>query len=74
VAESLREPSWNGTQLAEVYPWGTIRSATPEANLATARELSAAEQDEVRLRAWQYLDVFGYADFLETGTRAGPRM
>ena len=73
VADSLREPSWNGTPLAEVYPWGTIRSPTPEANLATARELSAAEQEEIRLRAWQYLDAFGYADFLETGTRAGAR-
>lgn len=64
-AESLRKPSWNGTELAEVYPWGTIRKATPEANLATARELSPAERDEIRMRTWQYLDVFDYQAFLQ---------
>lgn len=62
--ESLDAPSWNGTPLAEVYPWGTIRRATPEANRATAAELSSAEQQAVRDRAWQYLDVFDYAGFL----------
>ena len=63
-AESLRVPSWNGTSLDEVYPWGTIRMATPEANQATAAELSEAEQEEIRLRVWQYLEVFDYAEFL----------
>lgn len=64
TAESLRNPTWNGTKLEEVYPWGTIRKATPDANLATARELSAAERDEIRARAWQYLDVFDYRSFV----------
>jgi hypothetical protein len=64
AAESLRHPTWNGAKLAEVYPWGTIRKATPEANLATARELSAGERDEVRARTWQYLDVFDYRSIL----------
>jgi hypothetical protein len=63
---SLDAPSWNGERLQEVYPWGTIRKATPEANLATARELSPAEQEEVRARAWQYLDVFDYRGFLRS--------
>jgi hypothetical protein len=63
-APSLERPTWNGSPLDEVYPWGTIRRATPEANLATARELSPAERDEVGQRAWQYLDVFDYRDFL----------
>jgi hypothetical protein len=62
--DSLRVPSWNSTELEEVYPWGTIRKATPEANLATANELSAAEKDEIRLRTFQYLDHFGYTNFL----------
>ncbi|MFM9107956.1 MAG: sulfotransferase [Chloroflexota bacterium] len=64
VADSLSRPSWNGTELAEVYPWGTIRSATPAANRATAEELSARDRAEVRQRAWQYLDVFDYRSFL----------
>ncbi len=42
AADSLRYPSWNGKRLDEVYPWGTIRKATPEANLATAHELTPA--------------------------------
>jgi hypothetical protein len=63
-AESLRYPSWNGKQLDQVYPWGTIRQATPEANLATANELDAAERDEIRARAWPYLQPFGYERFV----------
>jgi hypothetical protein len=62
--ESLGKPTWNGKELDEVYPWGTIRSATPDANRATAQELSEQEQQEVAQRAWQYLEVFGYEDFL----------
>jgi hypothetical protein len=64
AAESLRYPSWNGKQLDEVYPWGTIRKATPAANLATAHELTPAERAEVRARTWQYLEPLGYADFI----------
>jgi hypothetical protein len=63
-ADSLKTPSWNGQPLEEVYPWGTIRKATPEANRATAKELSQAERDEIRARTWQYLDVFDYKSFL----------
>jgi Sulfotransferase family len=59
-SDSLRRPSWNGGKLDEVYPWGTIRSATAEANRATAAELSPEERDEIRLRAGPYLDAFGY--------------
>jgi len=63
-AASLAEPSWNGRPLTSVYPWGTIRTPTAEANLATARELSTAESDEVRRRAGAYLELLGYTDFL----------
>lgn len=64
TAPALATPTWNGQELAEVYPWGTIRKATPEANRATARELSAQEQAEIRARAWQYLDAFDYGTFV----------
>ena len=63
-ADSLATPTWNGQPLEEVYPWGTIRRPTPEANRATAAELSAAERAEIRARAWQYLDVFDYRSFV----------
>ncbi len=64
---TLATTSWNGTPLEEVYPWGTIRTPTPEANLSTALELSEEERERVRARAWQYLDLLGYAGFLEAG-------
>jgi Sulfotransferase family len=62
--DTLARPSWNGEELTEVYPWGTIRKATSETNRATAEELSAEERDEVRRRAGSYLELLGYDDFL----------
>jgi len=61
--DSLRTMSWNAQPLPEAYPWGTIRRATPDANLATARELTPADRDEVALRAAHYLDAFDYQQF-----------
>lgn len=63
-AESLRKPTWNGKELEEVYPWGTLRKVTPEVNRATAEELSAQERDAIREYTWQYLDVFDYRSFI----------
>jgi hypothetical protein len=64
ASPTLRTPSWNGNALSEVYPWGTVRIATPEANRATALELSAAERDEIRVRAGFLIDAFDYGEFL----------
>ena len=61
---SLETPSWNGTPLEEVYPWGTIRKADPEANRRTADELTPEEQDAVRLHAGPYLEMLDYQGFL----------
>jgi sulfotransferase family protein len=61
---SFEAPSWNGEKLEEVYPWGTIRRATAEANRATAAELSTDEQRAVRLNGGLFLKPFGYDDFL----------
>jgi hypothetical protein len=63
--DSLRRPTWNGRELDEIRPWGTIRTATPEANRATADELSAEERDEIRMYAAGYLGVFNYDNFLD---------
>lgn len=63
-AESLATPSFNQTPLGEVYPWGTIRSATTDANKATAEELSKRERDEVRARAEAYLERLDYKSFI----------
>lgn len=63
-AESLRQPSWNGQPLEEVYPWGTLRRVTPEVNKATAEELAAEQREQIRAYTWQYLDVFDYRGFI----------
>lgn len=62
--DSLKTPTWNGTALQEIYPWGTIRKATPEANRSTALELSRGEQEEIRAWTGQYLGLFDYENFL----------
>ena len=63
--DSLRKPSWNGQQLEEVFPWGTIRSPTPEANRATAMELSGEERMEVKLLSGEFVTRFHYESFFE---------
>jgi hypothetical protein len=63
-SDTLGTPTFNGRPLAEVYPWGTIRSATPEANRKTALELSREERQEVRARARPFLAPFDYESFL----------
>jgi Sulfotransferase family len=62
---NLAFPSWNGRPLQEVYPWGTIRSVTLQANRATAFELSTEERFAIAREAGLYLEAFGYEKFLE---------
>jgi hypothetical protein len=67
-SDALATPSWNGQPLQEVYPWGTLRAVTPEANLATAAELHDDEVAQIGTLAWQYLDAFSYAEFMTSVT------
>ncbi|CCW35478.1 sulfotransferase family protein [Chthonomonas calidirosea] len=61
-SDTLLYPSWNGQRLQEVYPWGTVRIPTPEANIATLRELSHEERTEIRSLASVMLKHLGYDD------------
>ncbi len=63
-SESLKTASFNGIGLGEVYPWGTIRRATAAANRAAAAELTEVECEEIRTRAWQFLEDFDYKSFI----------
>jgi sulfotransferase family protein len=60
TSATLARPSWNGRVLDQVHPWGTIRVPTPEANRATADELSQGEKDEIRARTAPLLAAFAY--------------
>jgi len=64
VTDTLSRPSWNGRTLEQVYPWGTIRTPTLEANRATAMELSPSQRDEIRVRAGSLLDDLDYRTFI----------
>ena len=63
-SSSLGTTTFNGNELEEIVPWGTIRKASTESNKATAMELSKEEQEAVRNRTWQYLKHFEYEAFL----------
>lgn len=58
-------PSFNRTPLTQVYPWGTIKSATREANIATAQELSLIQAKAIETECYFQLVEWGYeaADF-----------
>lgn len=59
---SLAYTSWNGEKLKEIYPWGTIRNASPEANMETAALLSPIKIREIYQRTEHWLDLFGYQE------------
>lgn len=65
TSETLAVPSWHGEELKEVYPWGTVRTPTEEANLATGLELSKAEIQEIYERTKTYIDIFGFREFYD---------
>lgn len=56
-------PSWNGTKMESVYPWGTIRTPTTEANIATKNELSKPEIAEIKSLSGVMRRALGYENF-----------
>jgi hypothetical protein len=46
-SEACAAPTFNGMPLADIQPWGTIRTPTIAANEATKAELSANEQEQL---------------------------
>lgn len=65
-SESCLKPSWNGVPLKEVYPWGTIRIATPEVNVATMNQLSDDEKHRLRQVTIVMQRMLGYEEFQGT--------
>jgi|GEM_PF-258807 len=56
-------PSFNRQPLQQVHPWGTIKTPTTEANIATANELSADQKRQLQTECRLMLDLCGYGDF-----------
>jgi hypothetical protein len=59
-SEHCGHPSFNRQKLEEVYPWGTIRLPTPDANIATANELSRAQKLALKNEVGVMLPLLGY--------------
>jgi hypothetical protein len=62
--DALKGPSWNGEVIGQVYPWGTIRTASTEANYLTALELTTEEQTEIARLCGPHLELNSYESFL----------
>lgn len=60
-------PSFNGTELESIVPWGTIRTATAEENMSTANELTAEQKKIVAELTSVPHRILGYDNFLSTG-------
>jgi hypothetical protein len=71
-SETCLYPSWNGAKLEEVYPWGTIRIPTPQANVATMNLLTTEEKVRIKSRSIVMQRLLGYENFwAETGKVKG---
>lgn len=53
-------PSFNRKPLEQIYPWGTIKSATVNANIATARELNEDQIEAIQINCGPFLSNWGY--------------
>lgn len=62
--DSVLKPSFNGRPLSEVYPWGTIRTPTSAANIATMDELDPREKSEISKQAAALGRLMGYDDLI----------
>ena len=59
-SDTLLAPSWNGRKMDQVYPWGTIRTPTTEANVATMNELDTIQKTTIKSIASVMLPYFKY--------------
>jgi len=59
-SDTLLVPSWNGRKMDQVYPWGTIRTPTTEANVATMNELDTTQKATIKSIASVMLPHFKY--------------
>lgn len=63
-SDSCLYPSWNGSKMDQLFPWGTVRTPTPEANIATMNELSIEQKREMASFVGVAGRLLGYDEFL----------
>lgn len=63
VESTLSYPSWNGTKLDNVVPWGTISLPTTKANKQTLLELHKKEYTEIKKYTHVTNGLLGYDRF-----------
>lgn len=59
-SDKVLYPSFNGVKMEQVYPWGTVRFLTTEANVATANELSQDQSERIAVECGVMLHQLGY--------------
>lgn len=64
MSEECLHPSFNRVKLEQVYPWGTIRVPTPDANLATANELTETQKRDLKTETVVMQRLLGYDAFV----------
>lgn len=67
MSDKCLNPSFNGRVLEKIAPWGTIRTATQEENLATACELNNEQKQGIWNLTSLAQSLMGYDNFLESG-------
>lgn len=68
-SDTCLHPSWNGAELKEVYPWGTIRIPTPEVNVATMNQLGDDEKAHLKSLCVVMQRALGYENFWSGSAR-----
>jgi hypothetical protein len=63
MADECLYPSFNAVKLEQVYPWGTIRVPTPDANRATADELTDEQKRDLKTETLIMQRLLGYESF-----------
>lgn len=60
-------PSFNRVPLpnGQVFPWGTIKTPTTEANIATAKELTYKQIEQIHVECGPMIKEWGYEEFYE---------
>lgn len=59
-SDTFMYPSWNGKELVDMFPWGTIRIPTTEMNKKTADELSKSEYVHIKSQTSVINKLLGY--------------